>query len=142
MTMITEVNEQLIIGQQMIQQRLRSRHAAPSSLLVRFLPIIFFTFYLTFTVLLFAFGPWQWPVKNPQELYTFLFLSQVALFFGYAIGALRRPRGYYWTWSYKKLIILSLVLNLLLLLPTSYSRTGTLIPNMIEGLQIQRLSIT
>jgi hypothetical protein len=77
----------------------------------------------------------MWPIKNNFELYTFLFFSQVALAAGYVIGALRRPRKYYWRWSYKELLTLSLFLNLLLLLPTSWSRTGSWIPNVVEGIR-------
>ena len=114
---------------------LRVNRAELAHLLIRFVPILFFSVYLMVTVLLFAFGPWRWPVRNPLELYSFLFYSQIALFFGYSLGALRRPRGYYAGWSAGKLIAISLVLNLTLLVPTSLSRTGSMVPNMIEGLR-------
>jgi|WetSurSiteA1Bulk_404760.scaffolds.fasta_scaffold11868_2 hypothetical protein len=35
---------------------------------IRFLPILFFQIYLNVTVLLFAYGPWPWPVKNATRL--------------------------------------------------------------------------
>lgn len=104
-------------------------------LFVRFLPLIFFSLYLTFTVSVFAFGPWMWPIQNGFELYTFLFFNQVALAVGYTLGALRRPRKYYWRWGYQRLLNVSLFFNLLLLLPTALSRTGSWIPNVVEGLR-------
>ncbi len=102
---------------------------------LRFVPILFFTAYLTATVLLFAFGPWRWPVRNAMDLYSFLFYSHLALFFGYSVGALRRPRGYYVGWTVGLLITISIVFNLVLLVPTSLSRTGSAVPDIIEGLR-------
>jgi hypothetical protein len=109
--------------------------ARSAQVLARFAPLIAISCYLTFTVFLFAFGPWKWPVRNPFQLYPFLFLSQVALVIGYTIGALRQARGYYGRWSPTRLITFSLVMNLVMLLPTTLTRTGSLIPNVIEGIQ-------
>jgi hypothetical protein len=41
---------------------------------------------LSFTVFVFVFGPWPWPVQNQLTLYTFLFLAQAALLWGYLSG--------------------------------------------------------
>jgi hypothetical protein len=114
---------------------LRINRTDLAHLALRFAPLLFFSVYLAATVLLFAYGPWRWPVRNPLQLYSFLFYSQVALFFGYCVGALRRPRGYYAPWSANTLIAFSLIVNLLLLVPTSLSRTGSIVPNLIEGLR-------
>jgi hypothetical protein len=55
-------------------------------------PIIFFQIYLTVSVLTFAFGPWQWPVSNPWQLYFFLILAQLALLAGYLTALKKQPR--------------------------------------------------
>jgi hypothetical protein len=61
---------------------------------VRLFPVWFFVTYLTGTVLLFAFGPWPWPVENSFSLYTFLVLAHCALVAGYMVGIQDIPRGY------------------------------------------------
>src|ERR1017187_2584256 len=49
----------------------------------RLAPIVILECYLSFTVFVFVFGPWPWPVQNPVTLYSYLFLAQAALLFGY-----------------------------------------------------------
>ena len=100
----------------------------------RLLPIVFFLAYLNFTVFLFAYGPWDWPVQNGGKLYVFLSLAHLFLFLGYLSAAFNQPRAYYGKWSIGRLMKFTLILNLLLLLPTSLSRSGSLIPNIGEGL--------
>jgi hypothetical protein len=101
---------------------------------VRLLPIIFFLLYLTFSVWLFAFGPWTWPVDHPVKLYLFLLCAHAALLLGYLSAAFNKPRGYCGRWSLKTLVVTSLAISLLLLLPTSAFRTGSVIPNIVEGI--------
>jgi hypothetical protein len=103
------------------------------SLWIRLLPILFFLTYLNFTVFLFAFGPWPWPVMDATKLYIFLAFAHGALLLGYLSAAFNRPRGYYGKWRVGGLIAASLVINLLLLIPTSLSRTGSAIPNVLAG---------
>ena len=55
----------------------------------KYIPIIFFEFYLSFTVLLFAFGPWDYKVDNGLILYSYLIGAQLALYIGYQIGLKR-----------------------------------------------------
>jgi len=51
--------------------------------LIQNIPIIFFFGYLTVTVILFAFGPWQWPINSPLKLYGFLAIAHLSLVLGY-----------------------------------------------------------
>ncbi len=51
--------------------------------LIQNIPIIFFFCYLTVTVILFALGPWQWPISSPLKLYGFLAIAHVSLVIGY-----------------------------------------------------------
>jgi len=97
---------------------------------VRLFPVIFFITYLNFTVFLFAFGPWPYPVVNGTKLYVFLAFAHLALLAGYLSAAFRKPGGYYGRWSVQRLVTLSLVVNLLLFFPTSAFLTGRTIPDV------------
>ncbi len=110
----------------------RSHHKI--SLGIRLLPLIFFFTYLNFTVFLFTYGPWPWPVKNGTTLYTFLTLAHSALAFGYLSAAFNQPRGYHSKWKVESLINISLLVTLLLLIPTTVARTGDLFPDVIAGI--------
>jgi hypothetical protein len=104
------------------------------SVWVRLLPGLFFLTYLTGTVLLFAFGPWPWPVRDGGWLYGFLAAAHVAFVLGYLSAAFARPRGYGLHLAPRRLLPLSLVLNLLLFAPTTLARTGSLVPDVAGGL--------
>jgi hypothetical protein len=95
---------------------------------------VFFVIYLTVTVLLFAFGPWPWPVKGGTLLYGFLASAHLAFFLGYVSAAAGEPRGYGWPGSPRGLFPLSLTLSLLLLFPTVAARTGSFVPDVAAGL--------
>ncbi len=101
-----------------------------NNLWVRLLPIIFFIVYLNSSVFLFAFGPWDWPVKDGTKLYVFLTFAHAALFLGYLSAVFSKPGKYYGRFKIQHIVLISLVLNLLLLLPTSAFRSGSVIPNM------------
>lgn len=101
---------------------------------VRLLPILFFFTYLNLTVFLFAYGPWPWPVGDGTKLYTFLVFAHSALLLGYLSAAFGRPGGYYGRWRPESLVKLSLLVTLVLLIPTSMARTGHLFPNIVGGL--------
>jgi hypothetical protein len=101
---------------------------------VRLFPIFFFVMYLTFTVLFFSLGPFDYPVDNPVSLYTFLALAHVALFAGYWRVAFREPRGYRGDVQVPRLVLSSAVATLLLLFPTSKARTGNFMPDVVYGI--------
>lgn len=100
----------------------------------RLFPIIFFNTYLNFTVFLFAFGPWVYPVQNGLKLYTFLSLAHLALLGGYLSAAFHQPKGYSGKWKVKGIVIVSLIVNLLLLSPTALFRTGAVLPDVAIGI--------
>jgi hypothetical protein len=100
----------------------------------RLLPIIFFEAYLFFTILLLTWGPWRWHIRNAFEFYLFLINANVALFIGYFIAIGKQPGGYSSRFSVESLVKGCLIINLILLLPTSYMRTGSWIPNISYGL--------
>ena len=96
----------------------------------RLFPIIFFIIYLSVTVILFAYGPWDWPVEDGLKLYIFLSLAHLALFSGYISAAFGRPKKYSGLFSVNRLLYFSIFINLILLLPTSLSRSGSIIPDI------------
>jgi hypothetical protein len=101
---------------------------------LRFIPIIFFVTYLTFTVLFFALGPFDFPVENPVMLYGFLAAAHIALLAGYGRAAKSQPRGYAGPWEYGRMLLWGAALSLLLIFPTSLARTGSLIPDVAYGI--------
>ncbi|MBN1876301.1 MAG: hypothetical protein JXA33_18900 [Anaerolineae bacterium] len=92
---------------------------------VRLLPIVFFFSYLNFTVFLFAYGPWPYPVVDGEALYIFLALAHLALLTGYLSAAFGKPRSYFGRWQVKSVLLFSLLANLILLWPTIAFRTGS-----------------
>jgi hypothetical protein len=101
---------------------------------VRLMPGLFFVAFLTGTVLLFAYGPWPWPVREGGWLYGFLAAAHLALALGYVSAAFGQPRGYGLRLAPRRFLPLSLVVNLLLFAPTTLARTGVLVPDVARGL--------
>lgn len=102
----------------------QARQPRAPSLWIRLFPIVFFLAYLTATVLLFAFGPWPYPVEDGTKLYAFICAAHLALLFGY-LSALRSPgRTYSGRWSPRKLLTSSLFVSLPILFATFVFRVG------------------
>lgn len=111
-------------------------HEVPAlSTRVRLSPIVFFMAYLNLTVLLFAFGPWDYHLQNPIEFYAFLIAAHGALLAGYLSAAFREPCTYDNRWSIKRLVLISILVNLVLLFPTSIYRTGKWYPDVLAGME-------
>ena len=89
--------------------------------------------YLNFTVLLFVFGPWRYPVADGRLLYGFLLLAHLALAAGYLSARWRLPLVSFPRNAISFLLKLCLVVTLVLLVPTSLLDTGSPIPNVIAG---------
>ncbi|HVT13175.1 MAG TPA: O-antigen polymerase [Fimbriimonadaceae bacterium] len=100
----------------------------------RLAPMVVIQIYLWITLGLFAFGPWQWPLRNPTGLYTFLFAAHIALLLGYLSAGHKAPSAAKWPYDVNKMVRFSLWINLLVLPITSYARTGNWIPNIVGGL--------
>lgn len=104
-------------------------------LLVLMAPILLVQVYLLVTVLLFRYGPWQYVNKASDEVLGFALLYQVALLVGYLVAhALYRrpaPTGL----GVRQIVTWSVVANLLLFMPTSLARTGSLLPDVLTGLR-------
>jgi hypothetical protein len=116
------------------------RHASPRSRvippLVRYFPIIFFQAFMTLTVLIFAFGPWDWPVDNPLQLYSFIVINQVALLIGYLLAVSEaEPAHFSFPVSIKKMVGICAATSILILPALTFHRTGGLIDFSMAILQ-------
>jgi hypothetical protein len=105
-------------------------------------PLFFFQIYLSLTVFIFFFGPWPWEINNPSELFAFLLAAQISIFLGYfmawpKIKKLNRHHLYY-----KSISVINglhfnrhaVIITLLMFIPTSLSRTGGIIPDVVAGI--------
>lgn len=106
--------------------------------LENYVPLIFFQLYLLGTVLLFAFGPWQWIIADRIKLFSFLLAAQIMIGLGYVLAVWRerpRPQQVAEPKSGKELFRLSLAVNILLAGPTAWARSNSWIPDIVAGLQ-------
>lgn len=103
-------------------------------LLALMAPIVLVQLYLLLTILLFRYGPWQYVNKSSNEVLGFALLYQVALLAGYLVAHALYRRPVPVATDVRQLIFLSLLANFLMFLPTSFARTGQLLPNVIGGL--------
>jgi hypothetical protein len=118
----------------MVGRRAAVRLPLREHVAVRMLPIVFFQGYLAVSVLLFAFGPWPYPVEDGTKLYAFLVLAHLALLVGYTRGVRRPVRSYTGSYGIPRLALVSAIVTAVLFLPTVYFRTGSLLPNVSAGL--------
>lgn len=104
-------------------------------------PLLFFQGYLLFTVFLFFFGPWPWEVQDPGLLLTYLLAAQAMIAVGYLMSW-KRVRGSILSDAEREHEIArtvavmrrALIVTLVLLIPTSLSRTGAIVPDVIGGI--------
>ena len=101
---------------------------------VRLFPIIFFLSFLTITVLLFAFGPWPYPVQDGTKLYVFVTAAHLALLLGYLSAIKSAGRGYSGLWPARKLVILSVGIGLPILYATIVFRVDVSPWDLIGGI--------
>ena len=106
-------------------------------------PLIFFELYLAVTILLFFFGPWNWEVPEPVRLASYLVAAQVFIGSGYLLAwhSVRREHGTVARGMQSQqvgagIVYLkrALIVTFVLLIPTSFSRTGGVLPNIIAGI--------
>ncbi len=112
----------------------------------KYLPLIIVILYLSLTVLLFAFGPWEYPVENKLYFYSFLILVELMLSIGYFYGINKKVlpienenRGY-------KVFKRAMFIFILLIPFTNFLNTGSFLFNFgsltnLGGAYIESLSI-
>jgi uncharacterized membrane protein YciS (DUF1049 family) len=101
----------------------------------RLAPLIASQIFLWLTLALFAFGPWQWPLRNPAQLYLFVCGAHLALVLGYLSAAHKAPAEHKRHFDPNTLVRWSLWITLIALPFTSFARTGSWIPDLIGGLK-------
>jgi hypothetical protein len=107
--------------------------SAPMHRWVRYLPLVLVLTYLNLTVILFAFGPWKYPVADGTRIYGFLILAHLALAVGYLTVNGRPPSQAIGDAASVRVAKVCLAVTLLLLVPTSLLNTGSALPNVITG---------
>ncbi|MCQ4273688.1 hypothetical protein NA655_21855, partial [Pseudomonas kuykendallii] len=99
-------------------------------------PLFYFQAYLGLSVLLFFFGPWPWPVQEPESLLVFLLASQACFLVGYlAAACVPSPKGAVLDEAkVRRFFDFCLVVSLALAIPTSLARAGSAVPDILFGL--------
>jgi hypothetical protein len=98
-----------------------------------YLPAAVFFGYLVLTTLLFAFGPWTYPLRSGW-VYAYLAAVHVAFAAGYLSVSRTRPAFDRIGWSPRVLVTLSVLVSGLLMVPTSLLNTGAPLPDVIRGI--------
>lgn len=104
-------------------------------------PLAFFQIYLAFTIVLYVIGPWPWGGGNQILVVGYLLLAQVFIAVGYylswrkvrRISVVKRRVSRF----HKPVVTflkVALLINYALFIPSSLSRTGALIPDVLFGL--------
>ncbi|HWQ21440.1 MAG TPA: hypothetical protein VN478_01780, partial [Clostridia bacterium] len=108
----------------------------PSTRIVSLIPLLAILAYLTFTVILFRTGPWPWPVADTTKLMLFLLACHGMFMLGYLGGSKLALPG---VWSgegfERRLLWGCIIVGAVLVLPTSYARTGHILPPLISALR-------
>lgn len=90
---------------------------------LRFLPLQLGMAYLLFTILLFFFGPFDWPVRNSDVLLLFLSGTLMALCTGYMLGCYTKSPGRSLV-NWRRFYRLGALLSIVLLFPSTKAYTG------------------
>lgn len=105
------------------------------SLWVRFFPLLFFITYLNFTVFLFFYGPWNYPIVDGTKLCLFLLFAHLAFISGYVTNALKKPMSYHGRWNKISVFKVCLLVNLVVLLPTASLNLGSTVPDILGAIE-------
>ena len=104
-------------------------------------PLIFFQLYLSLTVWLLFYGPWPWSIENPGELFVYLMAAQVSIAAGYLLSWRRVvavphcPGGDPQTVrDGLAMFKTALWVTAVLAVPSSLSRTGAWLPQVVDGI--------
>lgn len=107
------------------------------------LPLLVFQSYLAFVLLMYFIGPWPWAQYNTTKLLIFLIVAQASILIGYlaawprvsSAAAMLGPdeRAAYLQQGLM-FFQLSFWIFLVMLLPTSLSRSGAIIPDVMRGI--------
>jgi hypothetical protein len=103
-------------------------------------PLFFFQAYLLVILLFYIFGPWNFSDINTAKTCSYLVISQIIICIGYIFGVESQKNIYrnYEVCSIEKLVGIrfvkqAILVNLLLFIPVSLSRTGEIFPDIFFG---------
>lgn len=103
--------------------------------IIQYIPLILCGGFFLTTILVFAFGPLDWSVDNKVRLYAFLIACVLALTAGYLLAVKKgRVPGVKLNLNTSRLLIVCAVVYFILYIPTVFSTTGKLYPDIITGL--------
>lgn len=103
--------------------------------ITRFAPLLVVGGFFVVTILLFAFGPLDWHLKNPLKLYGFLIACVLALAGGYLLAVFKTKNPTKTSkFSIEKLLIIGAVVYLIMYIPTVYITTGKFYPDIYTGI--------
>ena len=101
----------------------------------KYLPLIIGAGFFLFTILLFIFGPYDWHINNETKIYSFLVFALLFLILGYII-AIKYSKVYKQTKyiNINKVLTTSIIVFILIYIPTVYIRTGKIYPDIMTGI--------
>lgn len=104
-------------------------------------PLYFFQVYLIIILLFYIYGPWNFTNSNTTQTIFYLLISQLLIGIGYHLGVKSQKKLDLNYNSSKfddslgiKFIKVAILVNFLLFIPISLSRTGDIFPNIFSGL--------
>jgi hypothetical protein len=107
------------------------------------IPLLAVQGYLTFVLLLYLFGPWPWPSDNDLKLVLYLIAAQALIAIGY-LSAWPRSKSYALATDARirrasvgrglKFFEVAFWISLLMIVPTSFARSGSAIPDVMSGI--------
>ncbi|WIV12113.1 hypothetical protein [Proteiniborus sp. MB09-C3] len=98
--------------------------------LQKYIPLVIAVLYLSLTVLLFAFGPINYPVENKLYFYSFLVMVNLMLTLGYMIGINKKELVVMNEGRGLKVFRKAMVIYIILIPFTNYLNTGSFIFNL------------
>lgn len=102
---------------------------------MRFLPLIVVGGFFLLTILMFAFGPVDWKLSNPVQLYLFLTACVLALAGGYFFAAYKKEKPVVKPHDFdiNKVLFIGAIVFLVMYIPTIYCTTHKWYPDLITG---------
>jgi len=90
------------------------------------LPLIVSQLFFTFTLILYTFGPWQWPTRVPNLFYPLVIVFQLSFAFGYLHSLRKLPTLKSLTLSnkYKEYLYIAIIINFLYVLLNYFNTVG------------------
>lgn len=104
------------------------------NLITRIIPIIVCGGIFVMTIILFAFGPYDWHLTNPVRVYSFLVLCAIFLFGGYFLGVRKKIKSKKFNIDLNKIMYISFIVSIIVYFATVWITTGKVFPDVITGI--------